>query len=180
MPTHRVLLLLGSVVVIGLTGCGGGGTAHLLGEEVSVQHTQTSGGPGAPTTTLGVSVLDVRKGAQADLDLAGLQVEPDDASKTPHYVRVRYENQGANAIERLLSVSLEDTDGELITATSVFDFGGPQFATCPGTTSGELAPGESIELCSIFLVPEGQEPVRVGFLPYDRDGETDWVYWNVT
>jgi hypothetical protein len=33
--------------------------------------------------------------------------------------------------------------------------------------------------CSIFLVPEGMTPKRVGFLPYDPVTPTEFVYWNV-
>jgi hypothetical protein len=178
MVARYLVPLLAGLFVVALAACGGGGSTHEIGEQVSVTRTQESGGPNAPTTTLGISVLRVRKGAQADLDLAGLEVEPDDTSKTPYYVNVQFENQGTESTERLLYVSLEDQDGELISPINIFDLG-LRFAKCPGTTFGELAPGESIEICSTFFVPEGREPVRVAFLPYDPAAETGYVYWKV-
>ena len=172
-------LVLALLVVAGLAACGGGVATHELGEQVTVTHTQTTGGENAPTTTLGVTVLEVSRGEQADLDLAGLEVEPDDTSKTPYYVTTRFENQGTASTERLLYVALENEDGESILPINVFDIG-LGFEKCPGTTFGELAPGESIEICSTFFVPEGSEPARIGFLPHDPAAETDWVYWDVT
>jgi len=176
MIVRRALPLL--AVVAGLTGCGGSVSAHELGEQVTVTHTQTTGGANAPTTTLAITVLTVRKGSQADLDLAGLEVDPDDTSKTPYYVTTRFENRGTASTERLLYVALENEDGESISPINVFDIG-LRFAKCPGTTFGELSPGESIEICSTFFVPEGTEPVRVGFLPHDPAAETAYVYWKI-
>ena len=40
-----------------------------------------------------------------------------------------------------------------------------------------MAPLESYESCSLFLVPEGGEPKKVSFLPYDPETETEFVYW---
>jgi len=45
---------------------------------------------------------------------------------------------------------------------------------------GELAPGESFETCTLFLVPKGREPSKVSFLPNDPGAETDFVYWDVS
>jgi hypothetical protein len=171
-------LLLALLVVAGLTACGGGVAKHQLGERVTVTHTQTTGGENAPTTTLAVTVLDVSRGEQGDLDLAGLEVDPDDTSKTPYYVTTRFENQGTATTERLLYVALENENGESIAPINVFDIG-LRFEKCPGTTFGELAPGESIEICSTFFVPEGSEPARIGFLPHDPASETEYVYWEI-
>ena len=42
---------------------------------------------------------------------------------------------------------------------------------------GSARPG--YESCTLFLVPEGKEPERISFLPYDPENPTEFVYWNV-
>jgi len=32
---------------------------------------------------------------------------------------------------------------------------------------------------TLFLVPEGSEPSKVSFLPYDLESETEFVHWDV-
>ena len=160
-------------------GGGGGGSTLALGEQAVVEHTQIGGGADAPSTTLGITVLAVREGTQAELSQGGFELDPEEQSRTPYYVDVRYENQGTAAIERQLDVSLEDQDGNLITATTIISLGGPPFEQCPNINEGELAPGESYESCTLFLVPEGSQPGKVSFLPYDPESETEFVYWDV-
>ena len=169
----------GAVLALALAGCGGGGaTTHPLGEEVAVEHTQISGSP-QPKTTLGITVLEVRKGTQAELAAGGFTLDPDEKEMTPYYVDVRYRNQGSQAIERNLDVGLEDEDDNLITATTIISLGGPPFAKCPQVNEGKLAPGQSYESCTLFLVPEGREPSKVSFLPHDPGQATEFVYWAV-
>jgi len=182
---RRIALLVCFALGLGLAGCGGGdgggggGSALALGEEAVVEHTQIGGGGDAPRTTLAITVLAVRKGTQQELEQGGFVLDPEEKSATPYYVDVRYENQGAEAISRQLGVSLEDQDGNLISATTIISLGGPPFEQCPKTAEGELAPGESYESCTLFLVPEGSEPSKVSFLPYDPESETEFVYWDV-
>ena len=83
---------------LSLAACGGGGSgggaAHALGKQVVVKHTQiVSQGGRAPTTTLGVTVLRVRKGCQEELRRTGVSLDPKDKSTTPYYVDVRYANK---------------------------------------------------------------------------------------
>jgi hypothetical protein len=127
---------------------------------------------------LGVTVLKVRRGSQEELRRAGFSVGQKDTSKTPYYVDVRYANKGAEPIKRALDVGLEDQHGNLITATTIFNFGGQRFAKCPKVSDGLLAPGKSYPDCTLFLVPKGSKPGKISFLPYDPKHETQFVYWN--
>jgi len=167
-----------------LAGCGGGGvgggsSSLALGEEAVVEHTEIGASGAAPKTTLGITVLRVRQGTEQGFEQGGFQLDPDEKSTTLYYVDVRYENQGTQAIKRQLNVGLEDDDGSVITATTIISLGGPPFEKCARISDGELAPGASYESCTLFLVPEGKEPSKVSFLPYDPGTETDFVYWDV-
>jgi hypothetical protein len=179
--SSRALTLLVSLLVLGLAGCGGGGggSTHALGSEAVVEHSEVGSGASAPKTTLGITVLRVRKGTQQELKDAGFSLDPDEQSATPYYVDTRFANKGANPIKRDLGVSLEDQDGNLISSTVIIDLGGEPFEKCRKNTEGELAPGESFETCMLFLVPQGREPSKVSFLPYLYGEDTDFVYWDV-
>ncbi len=164
----------------GSGGSGGGGSSALsLGQTAVVQHTQVIGGASAPRTTLGVTVLAVRKGTQEELAQGGLQLDSSGRSATPYYVDVRYANRGTRSIARDLDVGLENQNGDLITATTIISLGRAPFDRCPSVSDGELAPGRSYKSCSLFLVPRGSEPSRVSFLPNDPGKETAFVYWKV-
>ena len=175
-------------LVLATAGCGGGGgsgggksSSELpLGTKAVVTHTQiASGAQKAARTTLGITVLKVRKGTQQELTQGGFTVDAKNKSDTPYYVDVRYENTGSAAIKRSLDVALEDQDGNLITSVVIFYSGGKPFATCPTINEGALAPGASYESCTLFFVPQGKQPSRVSFLPYNPKKETQFVYWKV-
>jgi len=181
--TVRALL---AMFVLALAACGGGGgggkpsSELALGTKAVVTHTQiATGDQKAVTTTLGITVLKVRKGTQEELTQGGLTVDAKNKNDTPYYVDVRYENTGSTAIKRSLDVALEDQDGNLITSVVIFNYGGKPFAKCPTINDGEVAPGSSYESCTLFLVPKGKEPSRVSFLPYNPKKETQFVYWKV-
>jgi hypothetical protein len=172
----RVALAL---AVLALAGCGGGGGAATLplGKEAVVGYTQP--GTGGPHTTLAVTVLRVRQGTQEELKQGGLQVDPKDRSTTPYYVDVRYGNRGQAAVKRGLPISLEDSKGNLISSTLIFDFGGRPFEPCKKVDEGKLAPGQSYESCTLFLVPEGVHVGKVSFLSDEGPGvEPKFVYWD--
>jgi hypothetical protein len=172
-----------AALMLGLAACGGGddggGDSLALGEEAVVEHTQNTGGAGAPKTTIGVTVLKVRQGTQDELKAAGFTLDPEEQAMTPYYVDARYENQGSAAVKDVPDVSLEDQDGNLISGTVIISLGGPPFAECPKNDDNDLDPGESQESCTLFLVAEGKEPKRVSFLPYNPSEETEFVYWSV-
>jgi hypothetical protein len=187
METRQVTRALCVALTLGLAACGGGdgnrdggGSALALGKEAVVEHTQIGTGGATTKTTVGITVLEVTRGTQEELEQGGLEVDdPEERNATPYYVDVRYENQGSQPIKRDLQVGLEDQDGNLIGGTTIISFGGPPFAKCKPAEEGEVEPGESYESCKLFLVPEGKEPSRVSFLPYNPEEETEFVYWAV-
>lgn len=170
-----------AAVALALAACGGGdggGSDLALGEEAVVEHTQT-GKPDGPKTTLGITVVAVRKGTQAELEQAGFKLDPDEKTTTPYYVDTRFENQGQQAMPLPLFVSLEDDEGNSISSTTIINLGDSTFEQCPQSEEEELAPGATHETCLLFLVPDGNEAKRVSFLPYDPEDPTDFVYWTV-
>lgn len=162
-------------------GGGGGGGTHALGEEAVVAHSElTDTGETAATTTLGITVLAVRQGSHAELEEHGFEADPEDQDTTPYYVDVRYENQGDAAVEKPLNVSLEDTDGNLIGSTLIFNYGDQPFPPCEADDKGKLQPGDSFESCTLVLVPPGVEIATVSFLSNPGGGEEpEFVYWEV-
>ena len=176
-PVALRLALLATTLALAACGGGGngGGEAHPLGEEAVVGYAQHDP---AVRTTLGVTVLRVRQGTHEQLTQAGYEVDEDARETTPYYVDARYENQGDAAVKRNISISLEDSDGNLIGSTIVFNFGGKPFERCTKVDEGELAPGESYESCTLFLVPEGVDIGKVSFLSDRGAGEEpEFVYW---
>ena len=184
---HRVITqvrgigLLVALAAITVTACGGasGPAALALGTEAVVEH-QPYTPAGAPSSKIGITPLRLRQGTLAEMEAAGFELEPEDQSKTPMYVDVMYANKGESTVDRKLDVSLHDQDDNLINDVVVLDlFGAGEFDACPAHTVGPLAPGESFESCSLFLVPSGRTPTRLSFLPHLEGKATDFVYWNV-
>src|SRR5207237_9111830 len=118
-----------------------------------------------------------KRATQEELMQARKTPDAKSTSATHYYVDVLYANKGAHAIKRNLDVSLEDQDGNLITSTVIFNYGGRPFDKCPKIDTGNLAPGKSYKSCTLFLVPKGRNPSKVSFLPYDPKHATDLVYW---
>jgi hypothetical protein len=169
-----------TVVAAGLlaTACGGGGggsEALPLGTKATVGYQQSGG----PRTTLGITVLAVRKGTQEQLKQGGFQVDAENRSDTPYYVDARYENQGNQTVKRDVSVGLEDKDGNLIGSTLIFDYGGKPYAHCKNVSGGTLGPNQTFEDCTLFLVPKDVDVGRVNFLSDEGPGkEPRFVYWD--
>lgn len=183
--TRQIVTLIGSMLLLTLVGCGGdgdgGGSPLPLGKEAVAEHTQIGAGGKTTGTTVGITVLKVTKGTQEELKQGGLEVDdPEEETATPYYVDVRYANKGSNTIKRELNVGMEDEDGNLISSTTIISFGGPPFAKCARAEAGAFAPGETYESCTLFLVPEGKEPAKVSFLPYNPEEETEFIYWAVS
>jgi hypothetical protein len=187
--TRAAALILGGLV-LALAACGGGGggdggegggSGRALGTEAVVTHTQiASGDQKEATTTLGITALRIRKGTPQELEQAGFELEDDQKDMTPYYVDMRYANKGSAAINRSIRPGLEDKDGNLVSAVTIFNFGGKPFAKCPANTDGEVAPGSTYESCTLFLFPQGKEPGRVSFLPYSPGKETEFIYWDAS
>jgi hypothetical protein len=166
-------------------GSGAGGApedeVHALGEGVAVGWNERDAvGARGVDTTLEVTVLDVREGTHDELTDAGFEVDEEDRDTTPYYVDARYENTGDGTITRNLDVSLEDSDGNLIGSTLIFDYGNKGFPPCENVTDGKLKPGQTYESCTLFLVPEGIELGQVSFLSDEgADVPPEFVYWDV-
>jgi hypothetical protein len=180
---RRSLLLLAALLaaMLALPACGGGdgdggsGT-HALGEQAAAGYQEPSGKKAR--TTLGITVTAVRKGSQEDLTKHGFEVDKDAQSSTPYYVDVRYANQGQATVEKNIDVSLEDSDGNLIGSTLIFNYGNRPFPPCEEVSKGQLAPGQSYESCTLFLVPKGTDVGKVSFLSNEGpDVEPEFVYW---
>jgi len=174
-------VLMFALAAMALGACGGAaGPASLaLGAEAVVEH-QPYKPADAPSSKIGITPLRLRQGTLADMEAAGFQLDPEDQSKTPWYVDVRYANKGAATVDRKLDVFLRDQNDTLINDVVVLDlFGSEEFSACPDRTDGALAPGETFESCSLFLVPSGSTPTRLSFLPHLEGKATDFVYWSV-
>lgn len=179
---RRSAFVAGIAIGASLSACGsdsGGGAKLALGTEAVVAYTAVaSGSTPAIDTTLGVTVLAVRTGTQAELSEGGLEVDEKDKNTIPYYVDVRYSNKGNGSLTRNLSVSMEDTKGNSVPTTLVFTLGGEPFALCTDVSSGTLQPGESYEGCTLFLVPTGTKVSRVRFVSQSPDATitfTDWA-----
>jgi hypothetical protein len=180
-PVFVLLAALEAALALSACGGGGGAAALPLGEEAVAGYGERNDA-GAYTgvrTTLGITVLAVRKGTQDDLTKAGFEVDEDARDSTPYYVDVRYENQGQATVERNFSVSLEDEDGNLLPSTLIFNFGDRPFEPCEAVKEGKLAPGESYESCTLVLVPEGADVGQVSYLSDNGpDKEPEFLYWD--
>jgi hypothetical protein len=180
VSTARVVAAV--VAALALSACGGGdggGDTHALGEAVVVGHYEaTDTGARGPSTQIELTVLAVRQGSQGDLTEGGFEVDPEDQSSTPYYIDARYVNKGEETVTRNLGVSLEDSDGNLIGSTLIFDYGDQGFEPCERVNEGKFEPGDSYESCTLFLVPEGTEIGKVSFLSDNGEGvEPEFVYW---
>jgi hypothetical protein len=176
----RLTLAL-ALSALGLAGCGGGGDGGdkelALGQEAVVEYTTpASGDTAAVNTTLGVTVLAIRKGTQAELKQAGFEVDPENQSATPYYVDVRYANKGNGRASRDNSVAMEDSDGNSIPTTLVFDYRGKPYDKCENVR-GALAPGQSYEDCTLFLVPKDEDVGNILFTSQSADAEIKFTRW---
>lgn len=177
----RVTALL--ALTLSLAACGGGGSGggakRALGTEAVVAYTaQASGDTPAVDTTLGVTVLAVRVGTQSQLLEGGFRIDAKNKNTTPYYVDARYSNKGNGSVPRNLSVGMEDTKGNSVPTTLVFDYGGKPFVHCPNPRTGTLESGQSYEACTLFLVPNGTKLDRVRFVSQGPDKKitfTDWA-----
>jgi hypothetical protein len=156
-----------------------GPKGHALGEPVGVGYNQaTRSGQRGPTSKLVVTPTAVRKGTLQDLTSAGFRVDEEDRDATPYYVDARYENLGPSPLRRTLDVSLEDSHGDLIGSTLIFNFGNRPFPECNRVTTGTVAPGDAYASCTLFLVPKGTKVGKVSFLSDNGpDDEPEFVYW---
>jgi hypothetical protein len=182
MKTGRAILLAAMALVAACSSSSSGGTKLPLGTEaVIASYTeQANGTTPAVDTSLGVTVLAVREGTQAELAAGGFTFDDDSAkTATPYYVDARYENKGKGEMQRTLSVGMEDTKGNSIPTTIVLDLGDTPFAQCADNNdpAKNLEPGDSYETCTLFLVPKGAKLDRVRFVSQAADATINFTDW---
>ncbi len=161
---------------------GGGGDSKTLalGESATVDFTSpASGDTPAVNTKVEVTVLGVRKGTQAELAAGGLKVDEGDKDATPYYVDARYGNKGTEKVKRSFSVAMEDSDGQSIPTTLIFGISDAKFDKCVDNRDGTVAPGESYESCTLFLVPKGATPEKIRFVSQAADAEITFTDWQI-
>ena len=151
------------------------GETLALGKRAVVPYVVYGTGSKAATqqqTTLGVTVLRVRKGKIADFKNFNL----DKAQKrtVPYYVDVKYENLGELKLQRfLLDPAIEDADGEEYKPLNLIILSGT-FKQCPKPSRARLRGGQSFTLCAPFLLPKGKTYERVRF---QGDVTKDPYFW---
>ena len=155
-----------------------GAEPHPLGTEVTVGHVDFGGGQRGVRTQIGLTVLAVRTGTQAELEAHGFRVDADDSDSTPYYIDARYVNKGPNPVRRNLSVGLTDSEDKLIPRPILLDLGAEPFEPCREVSRGTFRPGESYASCTLALAPEGVDVAKVHFLSDNGSGkEPEFVYW---
>ncbi len=179
--TRRLAIATSILIAMSLGACSSssdGGKKLPLGTEAVVPYTvPASGTVAAVDTTIGVTVLAVRPGTQAELTAGGIQVDDNAKDATPYYVDVKYADKGTGSLKRNLSVSMEDTKGDSVPTTLIVSLGGT-FTLCADGDSSDFKPGESYEGCTLFLVPKGRKIARVRFVSQAPDAKitfTDWA-----
>ncbi len=166
LPTGLVATLM--AVAAALTACSGE-DEHELGTSVEIDFYDTAEPKGSGTVTIAA----VREGATTDLEDAGFTLDPDEKSAAAYYVDVAFANTSDETVD-LRQPGAEDPDGNLISALILMDFGGgTEFGPCPQLPK-ELAAGETVEGCTIILVPKGRELERISYHP---GAAADFIYW---
>ncbi len=151
------------------------GETRPLGERVVAPYVVYGTGANAATrqnTTLGVTVLRVRKGKISDFK--DFNLDADEKNTVPHYVEVKYENLGELKLQRfLMDPAIEDTEGNEYKPLNLIVLSGT-FKTCPQPSKSRLQGGQSFTLCAPFLLPQGKTYERVRF---QGDVTKDPYFW---
>lgn len=146
-----------------------------LGERVVAPYVVYGTGAKAATkqtTTLGVTVLRVRKGKISDFK--DFNLDADEKNTVPHYVEVKYENLGDLKLQRfLMDPAIEDTEGNEYKPLNLIVLSGT-FKQCPQPSKARLRGGQSFTLCAPFLLPKGKTYERVRF---QGDVTKDPYFW---
>ena len=199
--THKGLMAAALTAALGLVACGGegsddesaqpssggggtevgeansgadvsGGETLSPGERAVVKYIEYGSGAQEKRSTLGVTMLRVRKGRSSDFK--DFNLDKAERSATPYYIDVKFENRGQIPLTRhLLQPSVEDPDGQEYPPINLIILSGT-FKPCPEYSKAKLRPGESFTGCSSVLVPKGKDFERVRF---EGDVSEDPVFW---
>ena len=151
------------------------GQTLALGKRVVAPYVVYGTGSKAGTqqkTTLGVTVLRVRKGKISDFK--DFNLDKKQKNTVPYYVDVKYENLGQLRLKRfLLDPSIEDSEGMEYKPLNLIVLSGT-FKKCPKPSRAPLPGGRSFTLCAPFLLPRGKTYERVRF---QGDVTKDPYFW---
>ena len=124
------------------------------------------------STTLGVTVLKIRKGKISDFKDFNLDAKQ--KRTTPYFVDVKYENLGKLKLQRfLMDPSIEDAGGQEYKPLNLIILSGT-FKKCPQPSRSRLRGGQSFTLCAPFLLPKDKTFERVRF---QGDVTKDPYFW---
>ncbi|MDX6691944.1 MAG: hypothetical protein QOG15_3401 [Solirubrobacteraceae bacterium] len=123
-------------------------------------------------TTVGVTVLKVRKGKISDFK--DFNLGKPEKNSVPYYIDVKYENLGKLKLDRnLLDPAIEDSAGQEYKPINLIVLSGT-FTKCPNPSRSKLRPGQSFTLCAPVLLPVGKTYERVRF---QGDVTKDPYFW---
>ncbi|MEG9226249.1 hypothetical protein [Aeromicrobium sp. Sec7.5] len=118
-----------------------------------------------------VTIANVRRGVIEDFRFFSLT--PDQLASSPFYVDLTVVNEGPAGLGgAALPVFARDDSDMLLPPTPIVG----SFAPCPsGQLPESFLPGESANLCLVYLVPAGQALVSVDLQP---DGDDSAITWS--
>lgn len=181
-----------AVLMFAVAACGGGGdepapTASVPagfdvpeGVTITKPGTQVTAGESATvvheidevaTSAVTVTVTDVRKGEIEDFRFFALG--PEQSTASPFYVDVTVVNEGPAGLGgTALPVFAHDDTNTLLPPSEIVG----SFAPCPsGRLPESFLPGETANLCLVYLVPEGHALVSVDLRPAGADSTITWT-----
>jgi hypothetical protein len=125
---------------------------------------QESTGQATKGATYTVTPTKVRMGTEADVKASGVQLEASDGPQVPVYVSFTLTHKSGKAM------IAGDMDDDLVVATDkgqrtkalIVLIGQAKWPNCPASdTEKRLSPGQSADICSVFLIPAGQTATAV-------------------
>ncbi|MEV5239472.1 hypothetical protein AB0K89_10220 [Streptomyces cinnamoneus] len=135
---------------------------YRLGEASPEQESAKQASDGAKFT---VTPTKVETGTKADMENSGLKKDDEkDGAKIPVYVWSTLTHKSGKPME------LGDMDDDLVVRTDkgqrtralIVIMGEAKWPNCPATDrSKQMNPGQSAEVCTAFLIPEGQKAAAV-------------------
>ncbi|MGR3936773.1 hypothetical protein [Streptomyces sp. BRA346] len=113
-----------------------------------------------------VTLTGMRKGDIGDL--GRFQLSAEQKKMTPYYVTLRYRNTGTHVLLPTMQdgVGVSTAGGQQIQPMTFMDFSTPGngVGTCRSAVAHtRLKPNSSLTMCSVHMVPEGDQPVAVTF-----------------
>ncbi|MFI6288464.1 hypothetical protein ACIBCM_27585 [Streptomyces sp. NPDC051018] len=136
-------------------------TAYRLGEASPPQESTQTASDGAMFT---VTPTRVATGTKTDMDNSGLQKDEKNGPQIPVFVWTTLTHKSGPAME------VDDMDDDLVVRTAagmrtkalLVMFGKAEWRNCPDAADGKkLSAGQSAQICTAFLVPEGQTAAAV-------------------